>query len=98
MTEYATQAALDTQRWNLEDRINGMGQTVNALERTVHNLGVCLDAAASRIDGLAAEMATLRQTLTAVILLSIEHEDAIDVAEQVLRERGQHGLDSSDRG
>lgn len=75
-------SALDDVRWALEDRIAAQEQLLRNLENVV-------DTWTAKVEELEAEVVTLRQTLTAVILLAIEHEDAVNVAEQVLRERGR---------
>lgn len=92
MTEPVTQSQLEDLKWALEDRIT-------ALQGVVADLSTELDLAYVRYEELTTEVETLRQSLTAVILLSIEHEDAIEVAEQVIRERG-HGdrVAGPDRG
>lgn len=64
-------SALDDVRWALEDQHKH-------LERYVKDLDF-------RIDVLEEQVAVLRETLTAVILMSIDDERGEKLAEQILR-------------
>lgn len=64
-----------------EDRIASLRGIIRNLENVV-------DTWTAKVEELEAEVVTLRQTLTAVILMSIDDERGEKLAEQILRKEG----------